>query len=254
MRIVGFAQLNNELEKGNLENWMNCMQAFCDKIYIYDQASDDGSIEYYQQFSNIHAILSETNRFEEEQRCKQNLLNVIRREEEDGTWIFWMDGDTFLEKKFFDKNYVESFLENYKNFDGISLRHYNLWRSDLYYRVDNLYHGLYKHGVVCFWKLSPNLMFENSDGLHKSNCPLGMQNIAQSEDSLIHRGFATDKQIVERYKRYWAFGQRGPLQDRLIDERTLSVKKLDKNLIPLGYPSTDVNPTKLKKLIELYDI
>ena len=47
-------ELRNELSNGNLENWFRCME-FCDKIYIYDQASDDGSLEYYEKFNSTHS-------------------------------------------------------------------------------------------------------------------------------------------------------------------------------------------------------
>ena len=70
MKIVGFAQLRNELEKGNLENWFKCMIPICDYIYIYDQNSIDGSLEYYSRFKNTTVISSPTNRFKEEMICK----------------------------------------------------------------------------------------------------------------------------------------------------------------------------------------
>jgi hypothetical protein len=65
MKIVGFAQLRNELEKGNLENWFKCMSV-CDYIYIFDQNSTDGSQEYYKKFDNVSVIESKENRFSEE--------------------------------------------------------------------------------------------------------------------------------------------------------------------------------------------
>ena len=57
MKIVGFTQLRNELEKGNLENWFKCMSV-CDHIYIFDQNSTDGSLEYYKKFDNVTVIES----------------------------------------------------------------------------------------------------------------------------------------------------------------------------------------------------
>ena len=35
MKISGFAQMRNEKEKGNLENWFKCMEQVCDNIFIY---------------------------------------------------------------------------------------------------------------------------------------------------------------------------------------------------------------------------
>jgi len=86
-KIVGFSQLHNELELGNLENWFKCMEV-CDEIYIFDQASTDGSRELYKKFDNVHVIESDTNRFEEELICKQELLEKVLIEQPDTEWIF----------------------------------------------------------------------------------------------------------------------------------------------------------------------
>ena len=56
---------------------------------------------------------------------------------------------------------------------------------------------------------------------------------------LIHRGFATDEQILNRYKLYKDKGQAGPLLDRLIDEENLTVKKLRKEIQPDWYLVAD---------------
>ena len=58
MKIIGFSQLRNELSKGNLHNYFKSME-FCDYIYIYDQASDDGSQEIYKQHDNAIVIQSQ---------------------------------------------------------------------------------------------------------------------------------------------------------------------------------------------------
>ena len=52
MKLIGFAQLYNELQKGNLINWFKCME-ICDYIYIFDQNSTDGSREIYSQHDNV---------------------------------------------------------------------------------------------------------------------------------------------------------------------------------------------------------
>ena len=69
MKIIGFTQLHNELSKGNLKNWFRSLE-FCDYIYIYDQASTDGSLDYYKTHKNTVVIESPTNDFEREIACK----------------------------------------------------------------------------------------------------------------------------------------------------------------------------------------
>jgi hypothetical protein len=97
MKVVGFAQLRNELEKGNLENWFKCMNTMCDFIYIFDQNSIDGSLEYYKQFDNVYVISSPTNRFKEEIICKSELLKVLKINHPDTDYIFWLDGYTLVD-------------------------------------------------------------------------------------------------------------------------------------------------------------
>ena len=87
MKIIGFSQLRNELSKGNLENWFQCM-GVCDYIYIFDQASDDGSHDIYSQHDNVVLIQSEENRFHEEILCKKEMLEKLLSEHPDVDWIF----------------------------------------------------------------------------------------------------------------------------------------------------------------------
>ena len=87
MKIIGFAQLRNELSKGNLHNWFRSMEV-CDQVYIYDQASDDGSQEVYKSRENIYVIQSDTNRFQEEISCKRQLLQKLLEDHPDVDWIF----------------------------------------------------------------------------------------------------------------------------------------------------------------------
>ena len=91
MKIIGFAQLYDELSNGNLENWFKSMNTICDHIYIYDQASTDGSKEYYKTQPNVTVIESPINDFENELICKQKLLEQIRKDHPDYDWILWLE-------------------------------------------------------------------------------------------------------------------------------------------------------------------
>jgi hypothetical protein len=104
MKIIGFSQLRNELSKGNLESWFQCM-GICDYIYIFDQASDDGSHDIYAQHDNVVLIQSEENRFNEEIICKKELLEKILSDHPDADWIFWIDGDTMIDQRLMDNDH-----------------------------------------------------------------------------------------------------------------------------------------------------
>ena len=258
MKVIGFTQLRNELEKGNLENWFRCMNTVCDSIYIYDQNSTDGSLDYYKQFTNVKVIESDRNRFDEELICKNELLDKVKKEETDVDFIFWMDGDTLLDgrllyndgKQFFD---LCSDLKH-DNYDAHSLGHKNLWRSDLYWRNDDLFNWLDENGVCALWKYTDSLTFYNEGGLHKQQYPLNIKKIKKLPYKLIHRGFSTDEQIITRYEEYKSRGQSGWALERLLKEETLEVFKLDKELLPEWFEVTDdVDPKSKKKIIDIYN-
>ena len=229
MKIIGFSQLRNELIKGNLHNWFKSME-FCDYIYIFDQASDDGSQEVYKQHDNVIVIQSETNRFNEEITCKKELLEKLLHDHPDVDWIFWMDGDTCLDKRLAERDFLDNFLNKHKDSDGISIHHLNLWRSNSYARLDSDYNCL---DPICFWRNNGQLHFPEQVGLHARTVPLGVNKITSDLNyNLIHYGFSTEYQIIHKYHLYGSFGQSGYALYRLIDESTLKVTQVDNICLP----------------------
>jgi len=260
MKIIGFSQLRNEKEKGNLENWFKCMIPICDYIYIYDQNSTDGSLDYYKEFDNTIVIESSTNRFEDEMICKNDLLQKIIIEHPDTDWIFWMDGDTILDNRLLinDGESFRNLCNSLKNekYEAYKFGHKNLWRSDIYWRQDNLYNWLDENGVCALWRFRKDLKFEIKSGLHISAFPVNInkRNIKQLEYKLIHRGFSTDYQIIIKYDLYKSRGQSGWKLERFFDETTLEVYPLDDGLLPDWFVITDdVNPISKKKIIDIYN-
>tara|TARA_Y100000593_G_scaffold95031_1_gene198562 strand:+ start:13684 stop:14478 length:795 start_codon:yes stop_codon:yes gene_type:complete len=258
MKIIGFSQLRNERSKGNLENWLKCMD-ICDYIYIVDQASDDNSKELYDKCDKISAFYNKTNDFENEIFIKSELLKRLRSDHPDTDWIFWVDGDTLIDGRLLSagKETLKHMcgIASANNADGITFGHYNLWRSDIYYRIDDGYHGLNDSGVICLWRNTPEIFFpENSPGLHGSQYPRNIKNIMPANLNLIHRGFATDEQIMLKYDIYKTRGQTGWELDRLLNESSLAVEELPKELLPNWFDIKDsIDPTKKKKIIEIYN-
>lgn len=255
MKISGFAQLRNEHEKDNLSNFFRCMNAVCDNIFIYDQNSTDGSRDEYKKYKNVRVVESSVNDFANEIACKAKLLDVLLEESPDTDWIFWMDGDTLLERKGLEENYVKNLCKEYNDDDEVEalvLGHYNLWRSDGYYRVDLDYHWLHDNGVFALWKNTGNLSYGDRPGLHQLQFPVDPEKGKRVDLSLIHRGFTRDNHIVERYLNYKEKGMEGyPLQ-RMIDERTLEVEELP-DIMPDWFKITDPNnPIEKQKIVDLF--
>jgi hypothetical protein len=166
-----------------------------------------------------------------------------------------MDGDTILDGRLLANDgrlFRETLANTHDNIGSLSLGHYNLWRSDIYYRVDSLYHGLNRIGRIALWRNNGKIHFPATPGLHKSQYPDGLGGIkTRIEFSLIHRGFATDSQIWGKYKLYKSLGQRGWKLDRLLDERTLEVKRIPDEVLPEWYDVRDiVDPRTKERIIE----
>lgn len=257
MKIVGFTQLRNELSKGNLINWLTQMFEICDYVYVYDQNSDDGSKDVYKNYPKLIVVESETNDFKNEIVCKGILLEKLLLEQPDTDFILWLDGDSLLDRNLTDNNnellnvICEHAIKN--EIDGILLEHYNLWRSDIHYRIDNRYHDL-SHGVCALWRNNGKLVFDNINGLHQPQYPKGMEKFNKINFGIIHRGFATDYQIMTKYDVYKANGQNGWALDRLLDENTLDVMTIDKNVLPTWFEITDTElPMGKEKIIEIYN-
>ena len=255
MKIIGFTQLRNELSRGNLQNWFRCMEV-CDHIYIYDQASDDGSQDYYKKFPNVTVIQSETNDFKKEILCKAKMLERIRKEHTDSHWIYWLDGDLIMDGRMLENKgqKIREMIDivDKKGHDCILLGHYNLWRSDVWYRVDEGYHN--HHGRwFTFWKDMPYMWYPLREGLHHGQAPDGIRNPVQVDTSVIHRGFSSDENIIKKYLAYRDMGQTGWDLDRLIDEKTLNVQKIPEKIIPSWYSTKDnQDPRTKNKLIDIY--
>lgn len=254
MKVIGFGQLRNEASRGNLENWFRCMEP-CNHIYIWDQASTDNSREIYEKYKHKTTVLySPTNRFNEELICKGELYRLLLKEHSDVDWILWLDGDLILDGRLLVNDNLRRLCKKLddKGIDLPCFGHYNLWRSDLWYRIDQGYHNLHMHWFP-LWGKPQRLWFPDMKGLHHGQVPQGTIKGCPVDVSVIHKGFCNDSNIVEKYLNYRSLGQRGWDLDRLIDEQTLTVEKLPENIIPDWYEIKDPeNPTKKRKLIELY--
>lgn len=262
MFIAGFAQLRNELEKGNLHNFFKCMEKVCDVIYIYDQNSTDGSQEVYKARKDVVVIHDNENNFKDEISCKRLLLQRLLSENPQTDWIFWMDGDTLVDGRVVSldreaaRDKIEDMLAEADDVkvDCVGFRHLNLWRSDNWTRTDNQYHDLYQYGVRCFWKNNGQLEFPASSGLHLNQFPNGMTKVGIFPYFLVHRGFSTDDQIMNRYDLYKSRGQSGNALERLLDEQTLDGVLIDPVLLPKWFEPVFLgSPENKQPIREIYN-
>jgi len=232
MKICGFLQVYNELEKGNLQRVINNLQKFCDVIGVYDDGSTDGSINYLNNEGCI-VVRGHENDFRNEIAHKQQLLDVILDTHQDIDWFFHLDADEILSRAGIE--YIRNYCRHIdKGFDGISIRQINLWRSYGWHRTD-----FYQRAFVRGWRNKPGIHYPTEHGLHKQQYPVGINNIFRLSDdvinydiNVIHFAFITDEQLVKTYKERVALGVPVNTARMRIDETNLQLEKVNLDWFP----------------------
>lgn len=237
-RIVGIAQIHNELRKGNLKRFLKYFRPLVDELVLYDDASTDGSFEFAQKFTP-HVIRGIHNEFGQEIAHKKLLLKEALKLKPD--FILWLDAD-----EIFTVNAAEELpklcQKMAKNqIDGISFHELNLWRSMSWRRVDNAYDDGW---FVRLWRVTPKIGYEKAKrGLHQYQHPSTLKKMAKTEKiQVIHYGFSSDDTILRKYLTYQSHGQTGWELQRLIDESILSLKAVDPSLFPPALRVRDRKP------------
>lgn len=240
-KIICICQVYNELEKGNLERFIRYIKPVVDEFIIYDDGSTDGSYEYAMNHTS-HVIRGFRNEFKNEIKHKQLMLEKVL--ELGADFILWLDADEVLsagaKAKLHDLcRYVE---EN--NLDGLKLHQVNLWRSHSWQRIDSLYDiGWFER----LWRVKPGISYKTKRaGLHQKQYPVTLRKFGKSDLlSVIHYGFASDKNLAYKYLTYRSYGQRGYTKlDRLINEDKLELHKVPAALFPTGLYVNDPQPQK----------
>ncbi len=239
-KIVVIAQIFNELRKQNLERFWKYIQPVCDALVVYDDGSTDGSYEYMLDKA-VFTLRAGENDFENEVNHKKILLEYALKLQPD--FILWMDADEVLTANAKDElqNLCKYADEN--NIDGISFHEINLWRSNSWKRIDNSYDlGWF----VRLWRVTPEIMFNEADpGLHQQQYPHSIKTIEKTDRvGVIHYGFASDRSLAFKYLVYRSHGQTGWALERLLDESTLSLEKVDQKYFPAGLITDDEKPAQ----------
>lgn len=231
MKLCGFLSIHNEVEKGNLRRCLESLATYCDCIVIYDDASTDNSVEVAKEFTDL-IIEGKVNEWGKEAEHRQELLQLALAQKPD--WIFWIDADEVIEARgeSFENGGIRDLCKS-EEFDCYAFHETNLWRSESFYRVDNSYND----GWFCrLWKNTGELEIENKPGLHQRLVPPSLKSEGRAPLQIIHYGFASDSNILDKYHTYKQHGQTGWALHRLVDERTLHVKRVN----PLWFHSSPV--------------
>ena len=230
IRLIGFLQIYNESEKGNLERALDHVSKFCDDIVIYDDGSTDNSREIASKYTK-HIIGPKVNDdFRNELKHKQELLELALSLNPD--WIVWLDADEVFDRD--GENFGIRALCKYgqtKGIDGFSFQEFNLWKNENGYRIDEVWHKLWQSRL---WRNNKRLTFDIKYGLHQGQCPQNLERIWMSEIKVIHYGFSSTAKINEKYQMYKEFGQTGWNLERIKSEKGIKLKPFSKDWFPLS--------------------
>ena len=202
MKICGFLQMYNEVEKGNLERCLKNMKQICDDIVIYDDGSTDNSVEVAKRYTN-HIICGEKNDFLNELSHKRRLLKYAQ-EFIKPDWFLWLDADEVVDRKgtnggirLLCEQGITEVSNQLDQSRGYRMREVTLWRSQYLKRVDKNWD---ERWFVRLWKNTPKLVFPEKKGLHLPQYPDGIEpDIKNSNIEIIHFGYADYEAICRRY-------------------------------------------------------
>ncbi len=218
MKLAAILMAYNELEKGNLIHCLDSLSRYCDDIIVYDDASNDGSIDVYNQYG-CYVIQGSSNDFKNELEHKQQQLEFCKKIGSD--WIFRIDADEILDERGASGGLRDLLINTDK--PSFAFHTINLWRSPCFYRLDNSYNSVVFNRL---WRCTPNLHFNIKEGLHLTNYPVGAtDNEGFTEFEILHYGFASNEAILDKHHMYKTHGQSGWALNRLIDEGTLRVAR-----------------------------
>ncbi len=234
MKICGFLQIYNELEKGNLKRCITNLKKYCDYICVFDDGSTDGSTEYLIK-EGCKVIKGLKNDFLNETKHKQWLLETALSCYKDIDWFFWLDCDEVL-----DANGTKNLREFCEKADkeGYYFPEITLWRSESWKRMDYLGQGKF----LRLWKNNGKLKFNIAHGLHADLFPQGLSSIGNCDFNVLHYGYATYEAIVERWRERTRHGVAVEIRKKGLDESQMVLEPVLPNLFP-----EDCKPKRTEK-------
>tara|TARA_R110001606_G_scaffold14319_2_gene60681 strand:+ start:21126 stop:21869 length:744 start_codon:yes stop_codon:yes gene_type:complete len=127
MKIIGLTRIRNESEI--VVETLDHMATFCDRVYVYDDASTDNTVELCQDHSIVAGIVEgkewDNDRENAEYENRQAVLDLARKSKPDSEdWFIYMDCDERID---FD---WDMFNNNHMRIDAIMMRLFDFYITE----------------------------------------------------------------------------------------------------------------------------
>jgi len=184
-----------------LMQMLNSLKEHIDEAVIIDDASSDNTINICKEILKgipLHIIENEESMFGNEISLRKKQWNETIKTNPD--WILSLDADEILEEDFW-KN-AQNLIDDQK-YDFYSFRLYDMW-NETHYREDKYWnaHSIYRPFLM---RYQPNFNYTwNETSQHCGRFPINTFSFKKttSEFRIKHLGWATQKDRIEKFKRY----------------------------------------------------
>lgn len=194
-------------EKGKfIEEYLDKNLILCDRLVVLDDKSDDGTLEYIQQFneneSTIPINIFTSNKSHwgtAEWKQRKRLFDLCNTYANERDWITIVDCDELICNPIELRNFMLDSLA-----DSISVRFYDMWntcqyRSDKYWQahLNPFLFAIRKNMTESIWNNTP---------LHCGRWPMVQTKYGQGDINtsfqVKHMGWASKIGRLKKYKRY----------------------------------------------------
>ena len=184
-----------------LKQMLNSLKEHIDEAVIIDDGSSDNTINICREILKdipLHIIQNEKSMFGCEVELRKKQWSETIKTNPD--WILNLDADEILEEGFWDD--AQKLIDD-KNYDFYCFRLYDMW-NETYYREDKYWnsHSIYRPFLM---RYQSNFSYTwNETPQHCGRFPINTTFFpkATSEFRVKHLGWATEKDRIEKYKRY----------------------------------------------------
>jgi len=256
INLIAQVCMHNEVRKGNLDRCLDNLIRYCDRVIIWDDASDDDSVKVAEDYG-CHVIRGEVNNQMEELAHKQAMLDAALSM--GATHLFWLDCDEVLDRPGTLGGLRDLCMNWPDDLDAYSFPQVNLWRSQTWQRLDSLFT---RARFVRLWRANPGISFDVRHGVHKRLYPITIETVREAPFSIIHYGFWDYKRMLTKIgadhldangiRSCAEFGLDRKGANWILDERECRCRKVEDREYPPGTLPPDIwaepGPRKIQEL------